>query len=179
MSSLDIVDFISHIRKPGSAILRHDHFMTKVSSEIDNALNFKGIYFDKLGREKPCYYLDEEASTLMAMSYSKVVRKTIYRAWKEAEKKVASNAVSLPNFDDPVAAAEAWIAERKQANVLKVELITSRHRHYHHPSNGSRCGPRQATDLRCRHRHRTRLHRCRGDDPDRECPETAQLLGGR
>lgn len=32
MSSLDIVDYINHIRKPGEAILRHDHFMAKVPS---------------------------------------------------------------------------------------------------------------------------------------------------
>lgn len=80
MSSMDIVAFINSTRSKGEPELLHYSFLEKVRSEIDNAPNFRGIYKDALGREKPCFYLDEEASTLMAMSYSKVVRKTIYRA---------------------------------------------------------------------------------------------------
>ncbi|NVM77292.1 hypothetical protein FHW83_003098 [Duganella sp. SG902] len=60
----------------------------------------------------------------MAMSYSYDLQAAVLDAWDEAEAKVGKTAVALAhsNFDDPVAAAEAWIAERKQSNVLKLEL---------------------------------------------------------
>jgi hypothetical protein len=39
VSSLDIVDYINHIRKPGSAILRHDDFMRKVPTVLGSNLS--------------------------------------------------------------------------------------------------------------------------------------------
>lgn len=55
MSSMDIVAFVNSTRTKHEKPLEHFHFMEKVREEIDNASNFRGIYIDKLGREKACY----------------------------------------------------------------------------------------------------------------------------
>ncbi|OFA02440.1 hypothetical protein [Duganella sp. HH101] len=70
MSRVDIVAFINSPSTKGGPLTEHYDFLKKVRDEINNA-GESGIYIDKLGRGKPCDYLDEEASTLMAMSYCK------------------------------------------------------------------------------------------------------------
>ncbi|MYM65416.1 hypothetical protein GTP45_01035 [Pseudoduganella sp. FT55W] len=131
MSSLDIVDFINHIRKPGSAILRHDNFMAKVPTVLGDIMAPKFLGTKKYAsgtgglRDQAIYNFPRKEAIRMAMSYSYDLQAAVLDAWDEAEAKVSKQEAPvalLPNFDDPVAAAEAWIAERKQANVLKLEL---------------------------------------------------------
>lgn len=71
MSSVELVDVINLMREPGSAELRHDHFMAKIDKHpgIDGP-KFRGIYRDSLNREKPCYYLPKREAELMVMSES-------------------------------------------------------------------------------------------------------------
>lgn len=71
MSSVELVDVINSMREPGSAELRHDHFMAKIDKHpgIDGP-KFRGIYRDSLNREKPCYHLPKREAELMVMSES-------------------------------------------------------------------------------------------------------------
>lgn len=71
MSSVEIVEVINTMRKPGSAELRHDNFMAKLVGHPGiNALNFQGVYSDPKGESRPCYYLPKREAELMVMSES-------------------------------------------------------------------------------------------------------------
>lgn len=130
MSSLDIVEYINHIRKPGVGILRHDNFMTKVPDVLGEkaAPKFQGTAFYTVNgakREQKVYNFPRKEAIRMAMSYSYDLQAAVLDAWDDAEAKVSKQVAVIPNFDDPVAAAEAWLVERKQSNVLKLELNTA------------------------------------------------------
>ena len=83
MSSLDIVDLINAERDKGSALLRHDNFMTKIE-------NHPGITPPKfLGdvivpgpngakRKSKCYHLPKREAELMVMSESLIVQTRVY-----------------------------------------------------------------------------------------------------
>jgi hypothetical protein len=94
MSSLDMVAYINSTRKPGEAVLRHADFLAKVPTVIEDERKFSSVYIAGNGQRQPCYLFPEEESMLMAMSYSYTLQKTVYRAWKEAEAKVAAPVVS-------------------------------------------------------------------------------------
>ena len=71
MSSVEIVEVINAMRGPGKAEMKHNDFMKKVREHPGiNEGNFSSIYFDQLGREKPCYYLPKREAELMVMSES-------------------------------------------------------------------------------------------------------------
>lgn len=132
MSSLDLVDYINFVRKPGEAILRHDHFMAKVPTVLGQIQAPKFLGTQKYGNNitRNVYNFPRKEAIRMAMSYSYELQEAVLDAWDAAELKVAAAPASvpvalIPNFDDPIAAAEAWIAEKKQTNVLKLELSTA------------------------------------------------------
>ncbi|QBE64278.1 hypothetical protein [Pseudoduganella lutea] len=115
MSSLEMVAYINATREPGKAELRHDNFMAKVSSVlgVGDALKFQGMYKDAYNRDKPCYNFPKREACLMAMSYSYELQAKVFDAWVAAEEKLLAKPVAaIPNFDDPIAAARAWIEAR-------------------------------------------------------------------
>jgi hypothetical protein len=87
MTSLELVDFINGQRGEGEAELRHDHFMAKVPKVIGekDAPNFRGIYQDAYGREKPCYRFPKREACLMAMSYSYELQAKVFDRMTELE----------------------------------------------------------------------------------------------
>lgn len=133
MSSLDMVTYINSTREPHAAELRHDHFMAKVPTVIEAAPKFLGTAFYNVNgaqRTQAIYNFPKREAMLMAMSYSTKLQAKVYDSWEAAEAKLAVLAPApvlgnIPNFDDPIEAAEAWIAQRKQQNVLKLELSTA------------------------------------------------------
>jgi phage anti-repressor protein len=71
MSSVEIVEVINAMRKPGSAVLAHDNFLKKIKAHPGiTGVNFYGSYSDPLGREQNCYYLPKREAELMVMSES-------------------------------------------------------------------------------------------------------------
>jgi hypothetical protein len=98
MSSLAMVEYINATRKPGSAELRHDDFMRKVPTVIEDAPKFIGSsFYIAYGTERPraVYNFPRREAMLMAMSYSYKLQATVYDAWQEAEAKVAAQAPTL------------------------------------------------------------------------------------
>ncbi len=86
MSSVEIVDVINALRGPGKAEMKHNDFMKKVREHPGiNEGNFSFIYFDQLGREKPCYYLPKREAELMVMSESLEVQTKVYDRLTELE----------------------------------------------------------------------------------------------
>jgi phage antirepressor YoqD-like protein len=119
MSSLEIVEVINEERKADAeaagtrfVALRHDNFLVKIEKHpgIDSP-KFLGEYKDATGRAVKCYHLPKREAELMVMSESLKVQTRVYDRLAEKEAAVAI----APNFDDPIAMAEAWIAAKKLA----------------------------------------------------------------
>ncbi len=86
MSSVEIVEVINAMRGPGKAELRHDHFMEKLRGHPGiNHPNFRGVYFDPKGEQRPCYYLPKREAELMVMSESLEVQTKVYDRLTELE----------------------------------------------------------------------------------------------
>jgi hypothetical protein len=93
MSSLDMVAYINATRATGEPELLHKNFMAKVPSVIKAAAKFLATAFYTVNgatRTRDIYNFPEEESMFMAMSYSYELQQTVYRAWKEAEAKLAA-----------------------------------------------------------------------------------------
>lgn len=89
MSSLDIVDYINHIRKPGSAILRHDDFMRKVPTVLGEIASpkFYGEAKYAIGNSafatRKIYNFPSKEAIRMAMSYSYDLQAAVLDAWDD------------------------------------------------------------------------------------------------
>ncbi|WP_371767521.1 phage antirepressor KilAC domain-containing protein [Massilia sp.] len=120
MSSMEIVSVINEERKADAEAagtrfveLRHDNFLVKIEKHPGiQSPKFLGDYTDERGRTQKCYYLPKREAELMVMSESLKVQTRVYDRLAEKE---AATGLSAPNFDDPIAVAEAWIAAKKAA----------------------------------------------------------------
>lgn len=83
---------------------------------------FADIFPDAYGRSQPCFKLPQEESICLVAGYNPKMRMAIIQRWKELEEVVKSHVAALPNFDDPIAAAEAWIVEKKAVLQLSNDL---------------------------------------------------------
>ena len=113
---------------------RHDNVLQDIRNIIEavgegDALNFQETtYSDSLNRQKPLYLMDKDAFTLLVMGYTgeeAIKFKLAYiRRFNEMEDQLRGSVLAIPNFSDPIAAAEAWIvAERARiAEHARAEL---------------------------------------------------------
>jgi hypothetical protein len=72
MTSLELVEFINEIRKPGEAELRHFQLLAKVPQVLGEvgATKFCASYVSAQNKTLPCYRFPKREACLMAMSYS-------------------------------------------------------------------------------------------------------------
>lgn len=77
-------------------------------------------YVGKDGRQYPQYELDKDTCLTLLLGYDTVARMKVVMRWQTLE---AAQAVALPNFGDPVAAARAWAdaKEKEQQALLALE----------------------------------------------------------
>lgn len=136
MTSLNLVDFINEDRKaraeavgaqfpsPGFAKLEHSDFMKKVPEVLGRgAGNFSDTYVHpQNGQTYPCYRFPKREACLMAMSYSYELQAKVFDRMTALEQ--SSEAPTLPNFSDPVAAARAWadVKESEQKAAAQLAL---------------------------------------------------------
>ena len=87
MTSFELVDFINSTRKDGEAVLRHDHFMAKVSKVLGEGVpKFRDTYVHpQNGQEYPCYRFPKREACLMAMSYSYELQAKVFDRMTELE----------------------------------------------------------------------------------------------
>ena len=71
------------------------------------------------GRPTMVYDLTKTDTMKIVSSYSDEVRSRIIDRWQELE---SSQSLTLPNFTDPAAAAEAWAKEYREKQVLAITL---------------------------------------------------------
>jgi hypothetical protein len=112
MTSLEMVDFINIQRKDGSPILAHSDFLKKVPLVLgeEGVGLFSYTYtHPQNGQKYPAFFFPKREACLMAMSYSYDLQAKVFDRMTELE---AHH--SLPNFNDPAAAAIAW-AEQYRA----------------------------------------------------------------
>ena len=121
MTSLEVVDFINEQRKEGEAVLRHDNFMAKVPLVLgeDCAPKFSGTQPYGNNNTRAIYRFPKREACLMAMSYSYELQAKVFDHMTALE---AQQALGLPNFADPVAAARAW-ADAKEGEQKAVALL--------------------------------------------------------
>lgn len=92
--------------------------MVDKCSESFNALNFQAVeYTDAKGEKRPMYLLSKDGFMMVAMAYitpeAMRIKEAYIARFNEMEEQLRTTSPLLPNFRDPIAAAEAWIvAER-------------------------------------------------------------------
>lgn len=109
---------------------RHDNVIRDIRNTLDKcsesfaALNFEGSTFkDGTGRKLPCYLLSKDGLLMVTMGYTTPdamrVKEAYIRRFNEMEAELARReripadptALGLPDFRDPVEAAQAWARE--------------------------------------------------------------------
>lgn len=120
MSSLEIVDIINSLREPEDAVMLHKSFLAKVLKVLgtDLAAIYIATRIDSRGKEQPCYNLPKREAHLMVMSENYKVQAMVYDRWQELEQEKMLNKI-LPDFNNPIIAAKAWIEVQEKLQELK------------------------------------------------------------
>jgi len=114
MTSMEIVSYINECREDGKPLISHPDFLKKVDKVLKkDAGNFSDIYLDAYGREQRCFNFPKREANLMVMSESYEVQARVYDRMAELENNVQKPVSVIPDFDNPIAAARAWIVERE------------------------------------------------------------------
>ena len=114
---------IRDIREMLSKIQNSEMSPVKVTTDFYQE-NLIGFYQENFLANKmtASFDLDEELTLTLVSGYDVVMRRSIISAWKTAEEALKKPVALLPNFDDPIAAAEAWITEKKAVLALTANL---------------------------------------------------------
>ena len=103
---------------------RHDNVLADIRKIIEAdddgfaLLNFQECkYTNENNREMPMYVMSKDGFVLLVMGYTGAeamrMKKAYIARFNEMEEQLRTTSPLLPNFRDPIAAAEAWIvAER-------------------------------------------------------------------
>lgn len=128
MTSLELREVVNAARaEAGENPVRNDQFFLRIEDELEGELAVaKKMVNPEGGRPQKYYDLTLDQCTLVGMRESKAVRRNVLAQIKRLEKQ---NALSLPNFTDPIAAAEAWVEAKKAerlAVATKAQISSSR-----------------------------------------------------
>lgn len=98
-------------------------------SESFNALNFQAVeYTDAKGEKRPMYLLSKDGFMMVAMAYitpeAMRIKEAYIARFNEMEEQLRTTSPLLPNFRDPIAAAEAWIVAKDVCGCLGLENIS-------------------------------------------------------
>lgn len=112
MTSIELREVVNAARvDAGEKPIRNDQFFVRIEDELEGELSVaKKMVNPTGGRPQKYYDLTLDQCTLVGMRESKAVRRNVLAQIKRLEKQ---NALSLPDFTDPIAAAEAWIEAKK------------------------------------------------------------------
>lgn len=100
---------------------QHAHVMRDIRVLIEQGVdqsNFGLVeYTDKKGEKRPCYRLTPKGCLILASGYDALLREKIINRLEVYEKG------RRPSYqeEDPIARAEAWIAEQKEKQALMLE----------------------------------------------------------
>ena len=80
-------------------------------------------YIDAKGEKRPCYELTKTECLYVATKFNDEARAKLVIRWEHLEKERLSKMIVMPNFTDPVEAAEAWIEMYKQKQQQEKEVL--------------------------------------------------------
>lgn len=94
-------------------------------SESFNASNFGLVeYTDAKGEKRPMYVLSKDGFMMVTMGYTTPEAMRIKEAYiarfNDMEEQLRTTSPLLPNFRDPIAAAEAWIVAKDVCDILEM-----------------------------------------------------------
>lgn len=117
MSSLDFLEIINSERiRAGESAHEPRKFLSKVQDELDLGDTGKKFRLNNNRTESAYYDLNVEQMMLVGMRESKSVRKSVLTKLKEIDRP------SLPDFNDPIAAARAWADAKEYALITERKL---------------------------------------------------------
>lgn len=108
----------AHFGKNHKDVLRDIRVTIEKCSQEFNERNFAPVeYTDAKGEKRPMYLLSKDGFMMVAMAYitpeAMRIKEAYIARFNEMEEQLRTTSPLLPNFRDPIAAAEAWIvAER-------------------------------------------------------------------
>ena len=103
MSSLEIAELTG--KQHGHVMRDAKVMLTELHGEGGHS-RFGASYRAGNGKMEPCYELPYDETMVLITGYSIPLRAAVVRRWRELE---ARQAPSIPDFSDPIKAAEAWI----------------------------------------------------------------------
>lgn len=119
ISSKDLLDIINNHRwEAGEKPIRYNDFFNRITDELEGENYETFVVKNQNSTESQIASLNIDQCSLVAMRESKVVR----RKGLDAIKSRQPQALSLPNFADPVAAARAWADAVEQRQVAEQQL---------------------------------------------------------
>lgn len=103
-----------------TVLLQHGDFLKKVRDEFEEEIGQGNIpasyYLNSQNKQQPCYLLSQEQTLQILMLESRKIRRRVVDRLKFLERN-QKQAVAIPNFSDPAAAARAW-AEQYEARLI-------------------------------------------------------------
>lgn len=100
MSSRDIADLVE--KNHGHVKRDIETMLSELNKDVSS---FGRIYIDSMNREQTEYHLDKELTETLVTGYSIALRHKVIVRLNELESR---SAVTLPDFNNPSAAARAW-----------------------------------------------------------------------
>lgn len=110
---------------------RHDNVLADIRKIIEAdddgfaLLNFQECsYTNENNREMPMYVMSKDGFVLLVMGYTGAeamrMKKAYIARFNEMEEQLRTTSPLLPNFRDPIAAAEAWIVASDVCDILEM-----------------------------------------------------------
>lgn len=105
---------------------RHDHVIADIKKMLQElglvAPSFRGNYLASNGKLNPCFNLPKDLTFTLITGYRADLRYKVIKRLEELETQVQAQAPAVPNFMDPVQAAEAWIAAYKAQQIAQQKV---------------------------------------------------------
>ena len=120
MSSLEIAELTG---KEHRNVLRDIRTMLEELYTEKGMLSFEHTYTNEQnGQQYKMYKLLKRETMILVSGYSVALRAKIVDRWQELEEAQTSNALVLPNFEDPAEAAIAWALQYKEKQLALQQL---------------------------------------------------------
>lgn len=115
----------AHFGKNHKDVLRDIRVTIEKCSQEFNERNFAPVeYTDAKGEKRPMYLLSKDGFMMVAMAYitpeAMRIKEAYIARFNEMEEQLRTTSPLLPNFRDPIAAAEAWIVASDVCDILEM-----------------------------------------------------------
>lgn len=122
MTSLQVA---KHFEKEHKHVLRDIRIILEADEDGFSESNFGlSSYLTEQNKEMPMYVMSKDGFVLLVMGYTGPeamrMKKAYIARFNEMEEQLRTTSPLLPNFRDPIAAAEAWIVASDVCDILEM-----------------------------------------------------------